>query len=259
MNNTTIKRVLITGASRGIGKAIALEYAKRNYTLTLLARNTDELKKTVERINYQKPDSAFYHQCDVTNKESVREAIEFASRSMGGIDIAILNAGINRKNIGANYSFSETLEEIFHTNVFGMMYCIENILPLMKQKGEGTIAGVGSLSDFRGAPGFGIYNTSKIAVSYLLESLRIENLDTGVKIINIRPGFISTDMVSDFKFKMPFLMNPERAAKIIVEGIDKQKSVIAFPLPVRIGSLLLKMLPSFIYEKGSDYFINKYK
>ncbi|MGA2296212.1 MAG: SDR family NAD(P)-dependent oxidoreductase [FCB group bacterium] len=256
MQSNPGKRILITGASKGIGKALSLEYAKRSCEILLLARSVDEIEKISAQINNSGA-SAYFKECDVTKHEEVKAAVDFAVEKMGGVDIAILNAGVSRRQ-NPDSSFLNDYRFIFETNVFGILNGLNCLLPLMKEQGQGIIAGVSSLSDFRGLNGYGAYNSSKIAVSTILESLRLEHKNSGIRIITIRPGFVRTPMTANNKFYMPFLMDAEVAAKIIINGIERGKKRISFPLTLTFASYLAKTLPGAIYEGIIGTFGKKY-
>lgn len=240
------KKVFITGASKGIGKALAFELAKRKSHLFLTARNTEELKtisseisKFGVKVNFAK--------CDVTNQDDVRIAITQANDFLEGIDLAILNAGIDGANWFADFNI-DLSRKIFDVNVFGVLNCIDYLVPIMKAQAYGSIAGVSSLADVRGMPGSGSYNASKSALSQLLAAARVELSKHNIKVINIRPGFIDTDMTAKNDFPMPFLMNSEKAAIIIANGLEKSKKVISFPFIMSSLTAILRLMPVPFYD-----------
>ncbi|MGK9370077.1 SDR family NAD(P)-dependent oxidoreductase [Melioribacter sp. Ez-97] len=233
------KTVLITGASSGIGKALAESLSLKNCRLVLCSRNIDRLDLSGEKILKLK--------CDVTKKEEVNAAYNAAIEKFGKIDIAILNSGVGHRMNVENYN-SQFAEETFSVNQLGMVYWIEKLLPDFLKRREGVIAGVSSLADNRGFSGSGFYCASKAAATIMLEGLRVELKPYSVKVITIKPGFVRTPMTDKNEFKMPFLMKPEKAAKIIVKGIEKEKRIIQFPLPTVLMSKFVGMLPSGVYE-----------
>ncbi len=251
------KVVFITGASRGIGKALALEFSKSGEKLFLTATNTNSLQSLCEQIN-KNGGIAQFKKCDVTLKEDVLSAVDSAFNLFGKIDIAILNAGINGYSYFTEFS-DELLHKIYQTNVFGLAYGIECLVAKMKLQKQGTIVGISSLADFRGVPGSGIYNSSKAAVTKLLESARIELIEYGIKVITVKPGFVQTDMIAKNNFYMPFILNAEKAAKIIINGINKQKKVIKFPFPLSLLVNIASILPNFIYDNALAYWNKKYR
>ena len=240
------KKIIITGASRGIGKEVAIEFAKQGHQLVLLARNEENLSNICNSLKDVNP-SVCYKVCDVTDKEQMSEAIDFAIQKMGGIDIALLNAGVAGSGYFENFD-SENLKRIFDVNVMGIAYGLELLIPIMKNQGHGIIAGVASLAEARGIPGNAAYCASKSAATFLLEAARIELQKFGIKVLTIKPGFVKSDMTANNTFYMPFLMETKEAAKIIINGIIAGKKYIGFPMPMVFLSWLGKTVPSGIFE-----------
>lgn len=245
MNNRKL-RVLITGASSGIGRALAVEYGRMSADVLLLARNEEQLNITKEMLE-SKGGRGYVQVCDVTIQENMNSAVEFSVKTFGGIDIAILNAGIGgNENIdGMNI---DKFKNIFDVNVFGIANGVTAVLPLMKKQGYGKIVGIGTLADARGIPGSSAYSSSKAAMSNFLESARIELKKFGIKVITVKPGFVKSGITTKNEFYMPMLMEADKAAKIIIKGIDKNKSTIKFPKLIILGSFIGKLLPSSLFD-----------
>ncbi|AFN74228.1 oxidoreductase, short chain dehydrogenase [Melioribacter roseus P3M-2] len=233
------KIVLITGASSGIGKALAEKLTLKNCRLILCSRNIERLDLDGGNILKLK--------CDVSRKEEVNAAYNTAIEKFGKIDIAILNSGVGHRMTVGEYN-SQYAEETFSVNLLGMVYWIEKLLPDFIKRREGVIAGVSSLADNRGYSGSGFYCASKAAATIMLEGLRVELKPYGVKVITIKPGFVRTPMTDKNEFKMPFLIEPVKAAEIIVKGIEKEKRIIQFPLPTVLMSKFVGILPAGLYE-----------
>ena len=240
------KAVLITGASRGIGKQLAFECARRGFHIMLCARNAELLETNCAEINEHGGDARFII-CDVTNDEEMNRAITFTLDTFGRIDIAILNAGVGGSNRFSNFD-QDSFDKVLTTNVTSVIHGLSLLVPVMKRQGTGTIACIGSLADTRAIPGNGPYIASKAALHVLLEAAAIELNPLGIKVITVRPGFIATDLNSQNKAWLPMLMKSERAAKIIVNGILKGRLIISFPLPMAALSAISKMIPSFIWR-----------
>ncbi len=240
------KTVLITGASSGIGRAIASKLSADNVNLILTARRINLLEEIKEETKTKKC-SYLLLQCDVSNKNDVAAAYKEIKDKFGSVDLAVLNAGAGHYMNVRNYN-SQFAEKIYGTNLLGMIYWIEQILPDFLERKSGTIAGVSSLADNRGYSGSSFYTSSKAAVTNYLEGLRVELNPYGVKVITIRPGFVETPMTSGNKFKMPFLMTAEKAADIIINGIKKEKRVIQFPWQMALLTSIVGMLPGWLYE-----------
>lgn len=245
--NINNKNVFIVGASRGIGKSLALEFAKNNWNCFLTSRNLNDLEELKSQIieNYEVKCEA--HSLDVSNYEQYSTALEEYTTKFPKIDLVILNAGISIPIHFFDLNL-EFVREIFDTNLFGVIYGLKTFTEFFKIQGYGKIAIVSSLADSRGFPGSSFYAGSKAAVSHISEAARIELQNNNIEIITIKPGFVKTDMTEKHKFYMPFLMDSDKAAQIIYKGIFKNKKRIYFPLLTAFSSYLLKILPSFIYE-----------
>jgi short-subunit dehydrogenase len=251
-----MKTILITGASKGIGKALAQKYGKEKNHLILLARNEEELLSLSQEIISFGGKAEFFI-CDVSNKNEIKSVLDKILAS-NKIDLAILNAGISLHSYFDDFD-SENLLSQFNTNVFGVMYFIEILIPYFKKMGGGTIAAVSSLAEARGLPGSSIYCSTKIALSHLLEAARVELKQFGIKVITIKPGFVKTPMTDKNHFKMPLLISAEESADIITDGIEKGKRIIAFPKQMAFYSYLGKITPSFIFEKLISFSLDKLK
>ncbi|TSA30374.1 MAG: SDR family NAD(P)-dependent oxidoreductase [Ignavibacteriales bacterium] len=244
--NFNNKVVLITGASTGIGKAIAQKLMNENCKLVLLSRRTELIEEYLNQaqLTNNKP---LILKCDVSKKEEIVSAYKQIKEKFGKVDIAILNAGIGHHVTVENYN-SQFAEETFGTNIFGIVYWVEQLLPEFVKRREGIIVGVSSLADNRGYSGSGFYCASKAAASIYLEGLRVELKPYGIKVITIKPGFVKTPMTDKNEFKMPLLMPAEKAAHIIIDGIKKEKRVIQFPWQMVLISRLVGLLPGSLYE-----------
>lgn len=240
------KRVFLTGASSGIGYALAKKLADEGCIVFVMARRIERLHELVSEMN-SSPGEIHSYQCDITDKERVRKITTEIVNISGGIDIAILNSGIGRPEGIDKYS-SDYAAEIFGINVIGMVKCIEVLLPIFIDQKKGIIAGVSSLADNRGYGRSGFYCASKAAVTIMLESLRIEMKKFGVDVVTIKPGFVRSEMTARNKSKMPFLMDADKAAGIIIRGLKKEKRIIQFPLPTVLGAKIIGLLPGRFYE-----------
>ena len=240
------KVFLITGASSGIGKEISILLSKEKCTLALLARRTELLNQLGEQLLGAKAEVKTFT-CDVTDKNKVNSVIDKVKENFGLIDIAILNAGVGYKSEAEDFD-SEKAKEVFDVNLFGIINCVECLLPDFINRRSGMIAGVTSLADSRGWPGSGFYCASKAAASRLLESLRIELKKYNIKVITVKPGFVKTELTAKNKFMMPFIMDADKAARIIVNGMKKEMKIIQFPLPTVLGTKLISIVQdSLIY------------
>ncbi len=240
-------KVFITGGSKGIGKALALEYTNRRAEVFLFSRNEAALREITEFIN-KSGGKAHYYAGDLTSKSDVESAVILAREKMGRIDIAILNAGISEHVSFRDYD-SDNLVKTINVNLIGNAHAMQYIIPIMKEQGGGKIAGISSIASFRATPGSSSYSISKIAFDYLLESARYELKDWNIKVITVRFGFINTDIIKKNDFYMPFLMEPDECARKVADGVDAGKRKIQFPLVMVLLTKFVKILPEFIYEK----------
>ncbi len=254
-----MKKVYISGASFGIGKALAFKYAGSGAEVFITARSTDELEKICDEIN-SSGGKAHYMKCDVAVRQQVLEAADSAKEKMGKIDLAVLNAG-RGGNFGLDEIDAETFENMFAVNTFGILYGLEAFFKIMKEQGGGTIAGVGSMADARGFPESAPYCSSKIAAAHLLEAARIEYRPYGINVITVKPGFVKTRMTAKNDFTMPLLMEPEKFAEKMYKFLEKRKSRIYYPRRMAFLTWLVKSLPSTVYEfmAGRRYKIRKMK
>jgi len=247
------KTILVTGASTGIGKAIAQKLLNENCRLILIARRSELVKEYVE-ASLAKNKSPLIIKCDVSKKDEVAAAYKLVKEKYDGIDIAILNAGVGHTVKPQNYN-SYYAEQILGANFFGIIYWVEQLLPEYLKSKAGMIVGVSSLADNRGFSGSGFYCASKAAASIYLEGLRVELKSFGIKVLTVKPGFVKTPMTDQNKFKMLFLLQAEKAAEIIIEGIKKEKRIIQFPWQMVLLTKLVGLIPGSIYE----YFAFKVK
>jgi len=231
-------RAIITGASSGIGAAMARELSRRGYGLALLARRADLLEQLARELP-----NTIAIPCDVTDAAAVRDAVARA----GEIDIAIANAGVGTTGWAAKSI--EDAELMMRVNYFGMLYLFQAVIPSMVERGSGRFAGIASLAGLRGLPTSSGYSASKAAMQAFLESARVELAPLGIRLTTVNPGFITTAMTEKNTFKMPFLMSAERAAKIIVNGIERGAAVVEFPLPMSLFVRFGRLMPSWIYDR----------
>jgi len=240
------KTVLLTGASSGIGYSLAKLLPKENCSIALLSRREKILNDLANEIKVDGSQVRAY-KCDVGNIDEVRSTFGQVKKDFGKIDIAILNAGASSRADVSKYS-SSTAKEIFDANTFGIVNCVEQLLPDFIQRKEGMIVGVSSLAESRGYPKSGFYNASKAAATLLLESLRVELKPHNIKVVIVKPGFVRTPMTDKNEFHMPFLMDVDKAARIILNGIKKEKKIIQFPLLIVIGSKIIKIMPDWLFD-----------
>jgi short-subunit dehydrogenase len=234
------RHILITGASSGIGAALAEAYAAPGLRLSLQGRNEERLCRVAKAA---RESGAFVHAKagDVVWREGMEGWLTLCDRQQP-LDLVIANAGISA-GTGRQGESSDQARAIFEVNVAGVLNTVQPAIALMKQRGRGQIAIMSSLAGFRGFPGAPAYCASKAAVRVYGEALRFELAPQGIAVNVICPGFIKTPMTGVNKFKMPFLMSAERAAQIIKRGLDRDRARIAFPWPMYMLARLAAALP----------------
>lgn len=239
-------KIIITGASSGLGKALAKHYASLGSTLGLIARNKPSLESLVNEL----PDTAsIFYDIDVRDAESMQSAASDFIHRYGCPDIVIANAGISQGTLTEYAEDSKIFESILATNVTGIVNTFQPFITVMRTQGKGNLVGISSVASCRGLPGASAYSASKAAANSYLESLRVEMYGSGVSVITICPGYIVTPMTANNPFQMPFIMTAETAAKKIVHIINHKKIFSVIPWQMGIVARILKLLPNFVYDR----------
>ena len=233
--------VWITGASSGIGRALALALARRGIQVAASARSAEALGELARANPLITP-----YPLDVTQRRPVIETAEAISQQLGAIDLAILNAGIWRPMGVANFDGANAAESMA-VNYLGVVYGVEAVLARMRQRGAGHIALMSSVAGYRGLPRAAAYSPSKAAVISLAEALKPELDGTGVKISVINPGFVETPMTAVNRFPMPHLLGVEDAAGRVIRGLERGKFEIAFPWQTVALLKLARLLPYSLF------------
>lgn len=224
------KRILITGASSGIGKAMAMECARRGAVLALTAREEERLKQVGDEIRISFPQIAppLIIPCDVAKKKQVDFLLEKCVEKMGNVDILISNAGVGVYG-STERTVSSDYEWIMDVNFFGTVHCLLGVIPLMKQAGEGLVVCVSSVAALHGVPYLGAYSASKAAVAALCQSLGAELYHLGINVMIVYPGYTQTDffrkekMVGGGRRPAGPYAPPEKVARSIIEAVEKGK------------------------------------
>lgn len=244
---------MITGASAGIGRGLALEIASRGGHLALLARREDLLNELVDEAK-QRNVKAVAATADVRDAKAVREAADVFRRELGPIDILIANAGIGTSDHATRLT-PEHAANVIGINVLGAVNSVAAVLPEMVERKQGRLVAISSLAAYRGLAKSAAYCASKSALTAYFESLRIDLRHTGVGVTIIHPGFIKTALTSGRGAKMPYLMELEDGVKKIVSAIEKEKKIYAFPWQlatiVRASMLMPVAMYDWIAERNS--------
>ena len=246
MGYWTNKVVLITGASSGIGKGMALEIAARGAHLGLLARREELLNEIVSEAK-AKGVKAIAAAADVRDVAAVREAADRFRRELGPIDILIANAGIGTADHAVRLT-PEHVEKVIGINVLGAVNSVAAVLPEMVERRQGRLVAISSLAAYRGVAKSAAYCASKAALSSYFESMRIDLRNTGVGVTIIHPGFIKTDLTSGRAAKMPYLMELDHGVKKIVSAIEREKKSYAFPWQLATFVRAGLILPAAMYD-----------
>ncbi len=249
----TNKVVMITGASSGIGKGLALEIASRGAHLGLLARREDLLNEIVSEVRARNV-KAVAASADVREVKAVREAADRFRKDLGPIDVLIANAGIGTSDHATRLT-PEHAATVIGINFLGSVNSVAAVLPEMVERAQGRLVAISSLAGYRGLAKSAAYCASKAALTAYFESLRIDLRHTGVGVTIIHPGFIKTDLTSGREAKMPYLMELETGVKKIVSAIEKEKAIYAFPWQlatiVRASMLMPPAMYDWIAERNS--------
>ena len=247
-----MKRAIITGASSGIGRAMAVELSRRGWAVALLGRREALLQEVARDVR----DSAVAA-CDVVDASAVRDAVASTSQSLGGpFDLAIANAGVGVPTHAAKFNLPDA-EQMVRVNILGTMYLLDAVVPSMIERRAGRFSAVASLAGHRGLPGTSVYAASKAFLQSFMEATRIELKPYGVGVTTINPGFIVTPMTEKNRFYMPFLMKADRAAEIIVDGLERGHRRIEFPLPMSLLTRAMRLVPAALYERMTGPFARR--
>ncbi|MEP6743467.1 MAG: SDR family NAD(P)-dependent oxidoreductase [bacterium] len=238
---------MITGASSGIGAALAVELARRGARLGLVARRAEALTEIARAIKSH-GSNAVVLPSDVRDADSMRAAAGQLAEQAGPIDVLIANAGIGPTRDGSDLNAAE-VSDVISINVIGAANSAAAVVPQMIARGHGHLVAISSLAAYRGLPRSAAYCASKAAVSAFFESLRLDLEPKGIAVTIIHPGFIKTPLTAGREAEMPFLMELDDAVKKIVRAIEKRKKSYAFPWQlatiVRTGMLM----PIWMYDR----------
>lgn len=239
--------IFLTGASSGIGAALALEYAAPGVKLGLVARRQPELEAVAARCRARGAE-ALVLSTDVRDAAALKDAASQFLQWAGWVDLVIANAGSGRPDgpTGVNVAL---LSEILQLNVVAVAHTLELFLEPMQARGHGHLAVVASLAGYRGLPVTASYAASKSALITWAESVRVSLLESGIRVSTICPGYVRTPLTASNPF-MPWLLEPAEAACIIRRGLDRGKTHIAFPWQLVTVVRLARLIPDRLYDRG---------
>ena len=229
--------VFITGASSGIGAALAREFASRGATLGLMARRQEALDELIQTL----PNSERHHSyaCDVTDRLKLIELARQFDSTVGGTDIVIANAGISVGVKTQYFEDLEVMEKVYATNVFAMASTFHAFIDPMMQRKHGTLVGIGSVGGIRGMPGTEAY----------CSSLRVEMKKHGIQVTTISPGFVKTPLTDVNPYPMPFILTPDEFARRAANAILSGRSYATIPWQMGLVAKLLRILPNPLFDK----------
>ncbi len=236
--------VFLTGASTGIGEALARHYAGQGATLGLIARRGDRLKTLAASL----PGLHFTCAADVRDAHAVQVAAESFIEQFGVPDIVIGNAGVSVGTLTGEPEDLPAFETVFDINVLGLVRTFAPFVKPMQARRSGSLVGIASVAGIRGLPGAGAYCASKSAVITYLESLRVELRGSGVRVQTICPGYIDTPMTEKNPYPMPFLLSADEAAPRFARVIERGTSYAVVPWQMGVAAKLLRLLPDGVFD-----------
>ena len=242
-NKNEMRLAWVTGAGRGIGRALARRLANDGWIVCASARTVEDLKSLILEC----PDgSVRQYVLDVSDEMATRAVLRNIQTDLGVPDLAVLNAGTHIPVMASDLSV-EPFRQLIETNYMGTVYGLLGVIEIMRQIGKGHIAVVSSLAGYRGLPSAAAYGPSKAALISMCEALRPELETFGIKLQLINPGFVETPLTNKNKFEMPFIIPVEKAVDYMVSGLNSDRFEIAFPISFVIIMKLLRILPSSLF------------
>lgn len=237
-------KVVVTGASSGIGLALARHYLERGTTVAAIARRGELLQTLAAEF----PDKVFCYALDVRDALAVQQAANDFMARVGVPDIVIANAGVSRGTLTEYAEDIDAFQQVMDINVLGMVKTFQPFLSAMRDAKKGALVGIASVAGFRGLPGAGAYSASKAAAISYLESLRVELRGSGVKVVAICPGYIKTPMTAVNPYSMPFILDAHDAAQRMAREIERGCSFTVIPWQMGLVGRAMKLLPNWLYD-----------
>jgi len=241
------QRIFITGASSGIGAALARVYGQRGAILGLSARREQALREVAARSGAS---AARVYACDVRDTGALQRAAQDFMAHHGCPDVVIANAGISFGTLTERPEDYSAFREVMDVNVCGLVATFQPYVEAMRARGRGTLVGVASVAGYRGLPGAEAYCASKAAAIAYLESLRVRLAPEGLSVITLSPGYIDTPMTEENPYPMPFILDVDTAARKMVRLIDRRVKYAVLPWQMAIVARLLRLLPDWLYDRA---------
>ena len=243
------RTAFITGASSGIGRALALRLARDGVHVALSARRRDALEDLARDIE-RRCGKADIYPLDVSDPARVEATLRGADDDLGGIDLVVANAGVSGGQRWSGELDYEATAEVISVNVQGAVATLLALMDRMVERRRGHLVGVSSLAQYRGLPRSATYSASKAFLSTFLEGLRVDLRQAGLAVTDVRPGFVETAMTAGNTHRMPFMVQAPDAAEIIVRGIEKRSPVVAFPWQLATVVRSAALLPPSLYDRA---------
>lgn len=237
-------RIFITGASSGLGLALAQHYLKQGAVVGAIARRADLLQSLSEQF----PQQVHCYALDVRDAAAMQAAAQDFIARTGVPDIVIANAGVSVGTLTEHAEDIAAFESVMDINLLGAVKTFQPFHECMRKAGRGSLVGIASVAGFRGLPGASAYSASKAALIAYLESLRVELYDSGVRVVTICPGYIKTPMTAINPYPMPFILQADEAAQRIARVIACGKSFAVVPWQMEVVGYVLKLLPNWLYD-----------
>lgn len=245
-------KVFITGASSGIGEALAHEYAKRHQNedaiLGLVARRSEHLQKLQLTLIATYNIKCAIYPLDVRDSAALAAAATDFIQQHGTPDIVIANAGVSSGTLTEHIEDITAFQAVMDINVLGLVHTFQPFIEAMRKAGTGKLVGIASVAGIRGLPGAGAYSASKAAAIAYLESLRIEMLHHNIAVTTIAPGYIRTPMTDINSYPMPFLMEANIAATKFVDAIEHKRRFVVIPWQMGWVARLMRLLPPVLWD-----------
>lgn len=239
---------IVTGASSGIGWELAKSLANDGYKVGLVARRHDRLEKLAGEIRAIGGVAA-YAAADVGERSQAVPAIRSLAAQLGPIDLLVANAGVGVPTLLQPMNV-EQVEQMVRVNLLGVVYAIEAVLPAMLERRQGHLVAISSLASYKGLPGESGYCATKAAVNTYMEGLRIHAREHGITVTTVCPGFVHTEMTAVNDFKMPWVINADQAARMIVRALRHKPKVYNFPWQTTLLMRMTRWLPDWVMARG---------
>jgi len=233
-------RIVISGASSGIGEALARFYASPETVIALISRRRADLALPGKTLSYP---------LDVTDSAALAAAAKDFVERFGAPDLVIANAGISIGTVAEELDDVAKLRRVLDVNVVGLAATLAAFAPAMRKAGRGTLAGIASVAGFRGLAGASSYSASKSAAITWLESLRAEMHGSGVSVVCVCPGYIDTPMTQVNRYRMPFIISADDGARRIARAIAARRRLAVIPWQMAVVATLLRVLPGWLYDR----------